>query len=441
MTYDKDGNIDMKLISRLMLVATLLWSAGCSTTSPSAANASLSHSMSSSASNAGASASPTNSSYASGAVALYPDYNTSPVAADMTGVTRTAMQLADKIRLGLNIGNTLEATGGETAWGNPRITGDLIRAIKQSGFNAIRLPASWDQYANQQTAQIDPNWLQRVKTVVQYCVDNDMYVIVNIHWDGGWLENHVTPANRDAVNAKQKAYWQQIATSLRDFDEHVMFASANEPNVNDATQMDVLMSYHQTFINAVRATGGRNAYRVLIVQGPSTDITKTSQLMTSMPTDTVPDRLMVEVHYYSPWNFAGMTADTPSGKQFFYWGKNFHSTTDTAHNPTWGEEDFLDAQMSRMKAQFLDRNIPVVMGEFGAVDRHTVAADVAVMSKDDLKLHHASRAYFFKYLAKQRITTGVLPFFWDTGGLISRTNYTVLDQQSLDGLVQGANGT
>ena len=410
----------MNRITTLALASALLWNTTCNGsngTPPSAAVEASSQS----------------------AVTLYPDYNIHPIAADMSGVTSTAMQLAGKIKLGLNIGNTLEATGGETAWGNPRITRDLVKAIKQDGFNAIRLPTAWNQHANQHTAKIDSRWLRRVKDVVQYCVGNGMYVIVNIHWDGGWLENHVTPASKVAVNARQKAYWQQIATALRDFDEHVMFASANEPNVDDAEQMDVLMSYHQTFINAVRATGGRNAYRVLIVQGPSTDITKTRQLMTSMPADTVPDRLMIEVHYYSPWNFAGKTSDTPSGKQFFYWGKNFHSTTDTAHNPTWGEEDFLDAQMALMKVQFIDRNIPVVMGEFGAVDRQTIAADVAVMSKDDLKLHHASRAYFFKYLAKQRMATGVLPFFWDTGGLISRTNYAVRDQQALDGLVQGAN--
>ena len=116
-----------------------------------------------------------------------------------------------------------------------------------------------------------------------------MYVILNIHWDGGWLENNCTQDKEEEVNARQEAFWEQIATTMRDFDEHLLFASANEPNVDNATQMAVLESYHQTFIDAVRSTGGKNSYRVLVVQGPSTDIEKTNQLMTTLPTDEVAD--------------------------------------------------------------------------------------------------------------------------------------------------------
>jgi aryl-phospho-beta-D-glucosidase BglC (GH1 family) len=363
---------------------------------------------------------------------IYPSYKDS-IAPDATGMSSTAMQLAQKIKVGLNIGNTLEASGGETGWGNPLITNDLIKAIKQNGFNAIRLPCSWDQYADQTTAKISDSWLARVKQVVQYCVDNDMYVIVNIHWDDGWLENNCTVAKQVANNAKQKAFWEQIAFTMRDFDEHVLFASANEPNVSDATQMSVLMSYHQTFINAVRSTGGKNAYRVLVVQGPSTDIAKTNSLMTGMPTDNIANKLMAEVHYYTPWNFCGMTADANYGNMFYYWGANYHSTTDTAHNPTWGEESDLNSLFLSMKTKFVDKGIPVIIGEFGAITRTTLTGDA-------LKLHLASRAYFFKYVNKQSIADGFLPFFWDTGGLINRYTYIVSDQQALDGLIQGANG-
>lgn len=246
-------------------------------------------------------------SQAAPAPVTYPSYNTNPIAADATGMSSTAVQLAAKIKLGWNIGNTLEATGGETAWGNPKVTKALIDLVKANGFNAIRIPCSWNQnMANSSTAQIKADWLNRVKEVVQYCVDNDMYVLVNIHWDGGWLENNCTNAKKVENNAKQKAFWEQIATSLRDFDEHLLFASANEPNVDDATQMDVLNSYHQTFIDAVRATGGKNANRILVVQGPSTDIDKTNKLMLTLPVDNVANRMMVEVHYYTPWNFCGM---------------------------------------------------------------------------------------------------------------------------------------
>ncbi len=355
------------------------------------------------------------------------------IPADAIGMSSTATVLAKKIKIGLNIGNTMEATGGETGWGNPLITNDLIKAIKLNGFNAIRLPVAWNQYADQTSSIIKSSWLARVKQVVQYCVDNDMYVIVNIHWDGGWLENNCTEAKKVENNAKQKAFWEQIAVTLRDFDEHVLFASANEPNVKDATQMSVLLSYHQTFIDAVRSTGGKNAYRVVIVQGPSTDIETTNKLMTQLPTDKVANRMMAEVHYYTPWNFCGMDKDESYGKMFYYWGAGNHSTSDTARNPTWGEEATVDTNFALMKKQFVDKGIPVVLGEFGAITRTNLTGDA-------LKLHLASRAYYFKYVTKQAIANGILPFFWDTGSLINRNNYSVSDQQALDGLIQGANG-
>lgn len=355
----------------------------------------------------------------------------------MTGVGSTATQIAAKIKLGFNIGNTLEATGcapsAETCWGNPKITKEFVKFVKDSGFTAIRLPASWDQYSNQTTAEINSEWLNRVKEVVQYCVDNNLYVILNIHWDGGWLENNVTPEKQTANNAKQKAFWEQIATQLRDFDERVIFASANEPNVETAAQMNVLHSYHQTFVDTVRATGGKNAYRTLIVQGPSTDVEKTNKLMTQMPTDTATNRSMAEVHYYTPWNYTGMTKDESWGNQFYYWGKGFHSTTDTAHNPTWGEEDTVDSMFALMKAQFVDKGIPVIVGEFGTGVRENLKSDAAAY-----KLHLDSRAYYFKYITKQAIANGLIPFFWDTGSLLDRKNNVVLDQQAFDGLIQGA---
>jgi aryl-phospho-beta-D-glucosidase BglC (GH1 family) len=350
-----------------------------------------------------------------GAVAgLYPSYNTNPIADDATGMGSTAVQLAAKIKMGWNIGNTLEATGSETAWGNPKVTKALIDLVKANGFNAIRIPCAWNQYANGTTAQINATWLARVKEVVQYCVDNDMYVIVNIHWDGGWLENNCTEAKKEANNAKQKAFWEQIATGLRDFDEHLLFASANEPNVDDATQMAVLKSYHQTFIDAVRSTGGKNAYRNLIVQGPSTDIEKTNKLMTTMPTDKVANRIMSEVHFY-PYQFCLMDKDADWGKMFYYWGAENHSTTDTSRNPTWGEEADIDKFFLMMKTQFVDKGIPVVLGEFGAIRRD--------LTGDALALHLKSRAAFLKYVVKQSKANGLIPFYWDAGNLgpITRT--------------------
>lgn len=369
---------------------------------------------------------------------LYPDYNTNPIAPDATGMSSTAVQLAANINLGWNIGNSLEATGGETAWGNPETSKALIDLIKQNGFNAVRIPCSWNQnMENSTTAEIKASWLNRVKEVIQYCIDNDMYVLINIHWDGGWLENNVTEDKQEENNDKQKAFWQQIATHLRDFDEHLLFAGTNEPNVEDATQMAVLNSYHQTFIDAVRATGGKNAYRTLVVQGPSTDIEKTNNLMTTLPTDSATDRMMVEVHYYTPYQFCLMEEDAGWGNMFYYWGNGYHSTTDTTRNATWGEESDVDDNFAKMKVQFVDKGIPVILGEY-AVSRRTS------LSGDHLELHLASRAYYLKYITKQAKANGLIPFYWDAGGLgnngsgiFNRDDKTIFDQQALDGLLEG----
>ena len=369
---------------------------------------------------------------------IYPSYNTNPIPADATGMSSSAVQLAAKVKLGWNLGNSLEAIGGETAWGNPKATKALIDLVKANGFNAIRIPVSYDQYlAYASTAQLKAEWLARVKEVVHYVVDNDMYVIVNIHWDGGWLENNCTEAKKSATNAKQKAFWEQIATTLRGFDEHLIFASANEPKVANATEMAVLTSYHQTFIDAVRSTGGKNAYRTLVIQGPDTDIEKTNKLMLTLPTDKVADRMMLEIHYYTPYQFALMDKDADWGKMFYYWGASNRSTTDTERNPTWGEEGDLDKLFKTMKTQFVDKGIPVILGEFGAIRRSNLTGN-------NLALHLASRAYYFQYVVKQAKANGIVPFYWDEGnigsngfGIFNRNNTTVADHQALKGLLDG----
>ena len=367
----------------------------------------------------------------------YPSYNTSPLPPDQTGVTSTAVQIASRIRLGFNIGNTMEAPNNEQGWGAPMITQAFIDKVKQSGFTAIRIPCNWDwsHVPDSTTAKIDPAWLTRVQQVVQYCVNDGLYVILNIHWDGGWLQGNCTVAKQPAVNALQKALWEQIATSLRGFDEHLLFASANEPAVTDATGMSVLLSYHQTFINAVRSTGGKNSYRTLVVQGPNTDITETNNLMNTLPTDPASNRMMAEVHYYTPYNFCLMDADASWGNMFYYWGSGYHSTADPSRNSTYGEESDVNAYYLSMKTKFVNQGIPVIMGEYSA-GRRTSLTGAAY------DLHTASRAYWYNYVTRQALLNGMLPFLWDTGSIIDRSTYTVKDQQQLAALVQGGlNGT
>jgi endoglucanase len=370
------------------------------------------------------------------AATIYPTYNTSPKTPDATGMSNNAAQLAAKMRLGWNIGNTFEAPGGETGWGSPVITADYIKFVKQQGFNAIRLPCAWNltHLADKNKARIDTNWLNRVKEVIGYCVKNDIYVLLNIHWDEGWLENNCTALKKDSVNAKQKALWEQIATTMRDFDEHLMFASANEPNADNAQKAAILTTYHQTFVNAVRSTGGRNSYRVLVVQGPSTDIDKTNDLMTALPHDQVAARMLVEVHYYSPYQLCLMDDNADWGKMFYYWGAGHHSTIEPAHNATWGEERDVNASFNKMKVKFADKGIPVLLGEYGAYRRNN-GKHVPL----DLATHNDAVDYWLTYITKQAKANGMLPFFWDTGGALDRQNYSVKDQRTIVALNAGAN--
>jgi len=359
----------------------------------------------------------------------YPDYNIYPIAADSSGMTSTVEDIASRVQLGINIGQTMEAVGGETGWGNPRITPDLIDSYKAAGFDAIRLPCAWDQYSDPSTAKISASWLDRVKQVVQYCMDADLYVLLNIHWDGGRFENNFTAAKRNGVAAKQKAFWEQIATHLRDFDEHLMFASSNEANCDTALQMDALLANHQTFIDAVRSTGGRNAHRVLVLQLPSMSFYLAQILWPRMPVDQPANRLMVEGHLHTPSQFCVLTRDENWGRMFYYWGKDFHSKIEPDRNATWGEEDMVDQQMALANQLFASKGIPVVLGEYGAPMRNEPL---------DLAKHLASRAHWMKYVTQQARANGLIPFLWDTGDLISRHHYSITDQQGLSAVLEGA---
>lgn len=346
----------------------------------------------------------------------------------------TAQQVAGQMTVGWNLGNTLEAICGENAWGNPNTSQALINAVKAAGFNTVRIPCAWDCHTS--NGVIDATWIARVKTVVDYCINNNMYVIINIHWDGGWLENNCTPAAQNAVNAKQQNYWTQIANYFKNYNERLLFASANEPAVSDATGMSVLLSYHQTFINAVRATGGNNSSRSLIIQGPSTSIDNTYNLMNTMPTDQISNRLMMEVHYYAPWQFCGLTADASWGTMFYYWGNGFHSSTQTDRNSTWGEESEVERALGLMKTKFVDQGIPVIIGEYGAIKRTNPA---------NLSLHLASREYFNKYVTSSAKNKGMVPVYWDNGasdfGVFNRSNAAVSDQGVITAIMQGAGGS
>ena len=370
---------------------------------------------------------------------LYPGYNTSPIAPSMTGMTSTAVQLAAKMQtgLGINFGNTMESPN-EGEWVNSKITESYVKYIKSLGFNSVRIPCGWvwTHLSDRSKAKIDPAWLARVKEVVGYCVANDVYVILNAHGDNGWLENNVNALKQDSVNAMQKAIWEQIATTMRDFDEHLIFAGANEPAVNSAAQMTILNSYHETFIKAVRSTGGRNSNRVLVVQGPSTDPNKTYDLMNTLPTDNIPNKLMVEVHDYTPSTFTILTdGDASWGKMVYYWGTGNHSIIEPDRNATSGEEDAITAEFTKMKQKFVDKGIPVVLGEY-AVWRRTAATNSNYLPKD-LDMHNKSVDYWATFATKTAKANGILPFWWEIGFMLDRANNVVKDQRMYDAIKAG----
>lgn len=354
---------------------------------------------------------------------------------DKTGMELDAVDLMKNIKIGWNLGNSLEATGGETAWNNPATTLAMITKIREMGFNAVRIPCSWDQYLNDETTyEIKATWLARVKEVVDYCMQNDLYAILNIHWDGGWLENDIPNGYNEEVNNKQRVLWTQIATYFCDYDEHLLFAGCNEPNVEDEDDMATLLKYEQTFVDAVRATGGKNVYRNLIVQGPSTDIDKTMQYMTTLPVDETPNRLSVEVHYYSSWQFCGMENDESWGKAFYFWGEENKKYATGVYEGRWDNvcgESYVQSQFQKLKERFTDQGIPVIIGEFAAI-RRTLSDERAQEG------HDLSRAAFDECVVREANARGLVPFYWDRGdGVLDRKNLQVYDELEYNGLMNG----
>ncbi|HEY6914670.1 MAG TPA: cellulase family glycosylhydrolase [Paludibacter sp.] len=346
----------------------------------------------------------------------------------------TARQMAKKMTLGWNLGNMLEAVWmGKTY--KATTYQRTIDSVKLAGFNTVRLPVAWFYHSDTVTNVIDPTWLAHVKSMVDLCIKDSMYVMMNTHWDNGWLDDHINVKDSALVNTRQRAHWTQIANYFKDYDEHLMFASANEPPAKNATQMSILLSYHKTFINAVRATGGNNSSRTLIVQGPSTDADLTYSIMSTMPKDQISNRLMVEVHYYTPSQFCLLNSDATWGRMFYYWGQGNHSTTDTIRNATWGEESDMDKSLNKMKTKFIDNGIPVLIGEYGAFRKNLSS----VSPPSDQALHNASILSWYKYFVKSATSKGIITYCWDTGGIFNFSTGQIKDKDVVSSIKQGYN--
>ncbi len=348
----------------------------------------------------------------------------------------SAKETARKMVPGWNLGNTLEAGNKahnftnqgietETWWQPTRTTQEVIDYVKQQGFKSIRIPCAWvmGHISDKETYTIDPTWMARVKQVVDYCIQADLYVVLNQHWDGGWLENHIEDSDSAVIKENKQilhTIWKQIATAFKDYDEHLLFAGLNEPNAGTAEATQRLVEYEQVFVDAVRATGGNNAKRVLIVQGPNTDIDTTAKLMKKLPVDVVGDRLMLEVHYYAPWPFAGMEKDEEWSNMAYYWGADNH-LTGSKRNATWGEETTMCALLDKM-LPFVQQGVPVYIGEFGALWR-----DLSGEIGENQVKHNASIKHFFSTFTKESMKRGFVPVVWDHNKC-SFPNMTLFDR-------------
>ena len=303
---------------------------------------------------------------------------------------------------GINIGNTLDnTTTWETGWGNPPITQGFVESLAHLGFKTVRLPVAWDTYADD--GRIDADKLRRVSEVVNWITGAGMFCVLDIHWDGGWIDSdkkEMFPRTfatfSPEAEKKFRSYWEQIAGFFGGKNEKLIFEALNEEtnfsNEGSAAQAyATLTRVNQLFIDTVRKTGGNNAKRLLIVAGYSTDIKKTCDSGYKLPTDTIPGRLFISVHYYTPYQFCGLTEDADWGKMMTTWG----SADDVKQ---------LDQLFDMMKGFCTSNDIPAFIGEFGVTS----------------KKESASRIRWMSAVTNAAVSRRMVPVLWDTGTDVAR---------------------
>lgn len=367
--------------------------------------------------------------------------NAPTVAAETPIADVTARELASRMYAGVNIGNTLEAPDGEGSWTRP-VTIEYIRGLKAAGFNAVRIPCAWNSHIDGNTSKekakniIKAEWLERVDQVVEWVIGEGMYAIVNIHWDGGWLENNLAGGYDEDIDKKQHDFWTQIAKKLNHFDEHLLFAGMNEPGLDGTitdVAVDAIIRYQQTFVDAVRAVGGNNASRCLVVQGPQTNIDETVKGRYKLPVDIIADRMFVEVHNYDPSDFTIMETDGQwAATVKLYWGAD-NMVPGSDRNCTWADAAYINGQYKKMHDTFVANGIPVIVGEYSSAVRN--ASDFPGM---DVEKHQKSRADWNEVMTRSAKDNGCVPFYWETGSDINRTTGEVINPYAIDGLMRGA---
>ena len=354
------------------------------------------------------------------------------------GVMREGLTALEATRLmgnGINLGNTLEACDNnvgiktntplsyETHWGQPKTTQAMIDGMKAAGFDTIRIPVAWMTNAThlyEGDYTIDADYMDRVEEVVRYARKAGMYVIVNDHWDGGWygMFGSESAETRALAMEAYKGMWQQIAERFRDYSDYLIFESANEElgtrfdensalycsdsvvtYLNDDERYALTNEINQTFVDVVRATGGNNATRLLLIAGYGTNIDQTCDDRFQMPKDTAVSKLMVSVHYYDPWSYCGASSAASATK----WGKV-------------SDYEYMDQQLAKM-TKFTEAGYGVVIGEYGALP----CSDGL---KDNTLAYHTA---FLDACTKYDLTNCL----WDCSGLYKRVSQTFADDDIL----------
>lgn len=358
-----------------------------------------------------------------------------PAARAPRDFSRSSRELLATIPIGWNLGNSLDAPENETAWGNPPVTRELLEAVAKAGFGLVRIPVTWTLHTGPAPDfVIDPTWLARVAEVVDYARDAGLYAIINVHHDGAdgftqveWLrltdeKGALSAATDAAVQARFVAVWRQIAAKFAGYGEELLFESMNEIHEGygkpEPRYFELVNHYNQLFVELVRASGGNNAQRHLVVPGYNTNIDHTLAGF-ELPKDPTSGRLIVSAHYYDPYLFA-LQAKTNT------WGRA------APNNDGWGQEDFVVQQFDKLKTRFIDQGVPVILGEYGACHQEAFAD---------------YRRYYVEYVTKAAVDRVIVPVFWDNGaegsggekfGLFNRKTYEPLHPALLDAMMRAA---
>lgn len=325
-----------------------------------------------------------------------------------------AWTVAKELGLGWNLGNQLDShingVANETSWGNQKTTQVLFDKLAEAGITAVRIPVTWMGHIGAgPTYTIEKSWMDRVAEVVSYAENAGLKAIINIHHDGAdsnyWLDIKNAALNA-TVNAEIKtelsAVWTQIAERFKEKGTFLLFESMNEIHdgqwgwganrTDGGKQYAVLNEWNQTFVNAVRAVGGKNDNRFLGIPSYSANPDYAVDGSLKIPSDKVANRLLISVHYYAP-------TDYTLGAKYSEWGH----TAAADKKDSWGDEEYVKEVFGKLKKEYIDKNIPVYVGEMGNVHRADTRAE-------------NFRKYYLEYICKAAKTYGLTPFYWDNGG-------------------------